>query len=1128
MNDDGMGETRKTIEELLTTPVGRRWLLKTGFNLATAAALLGSVPTGMASEPDESEAEDDRQRKTLRHRILHFALGTAAGLDDLRVVVGGEEIPLTPHTRISRAALRQRGSLWRKIDRERLSHFARVTLPRDRTRLVSVYGTRRGRTVVVSQSLCVPERVIRALARLAFRLEGSYRSVAGSPERLGSLGLHDSLLTSAREIVQLERVVDTYQTAVTLTMFHPNVAIKKPDISVQATKSLLGQTPEVSTLGTYIGTMQRQGKDYAVHEPAVDANGQPSIIKVVGKDGTSESGTFATIQLNKKDATFRNTARSAFTAGIRGVRDTDSLGLVLDKPLEAVQGDPGIWHQPEGIAVSATPYIPGGVAADVNIQLQNTGYLHGTKIAVTGSYAGGKLPLKLYNNYVRWVWVYVQYLKADGTNLSRSDSPTWPDTHHAQSLGLLPQVFTILGVPVWDQNNIDVTLDFPAEATAARVLFCGLGNDLVDGGWRQYFPADAYPDGIAPQDEVLFAAITTGIVTIGVTTLALIADADAAASWNSIRKFFSPDGSTRELLDAYKAIVEGPQYLTKAEAFTTAVAAGASTYAEVGANGSADNIWTTLGSLGSIIPKLFFSPGAEPLLAQIAFDIVATDSVQDVFKAIPIVGEVIAVIEVAGDVATLAEAIAETATSPWVIANTISLQYAATVTVSKDHRAATWPVKARSWRIEATIDGAVALSPVTGTVDGGRQSDDIVLNLTAPFGGKTITWSFVALDADGNQCGTGVTQLANNDPGNPPAIVSIEITELPAVITAATVFQRTDTVVYSPAAGGYTWLSGVADTGTVANSPIQEITGVTIATRLGVAGIVWKQDDKYWLRGVPVAENGSTITLGGATRQGYTRPPFLLFDAFVSDADLANHVLLEPDDTEPGYHIRSLTVDPATGALSWDPNTSLGDFTLPVTSAALHSSGRVVACHSVTGRLGHVLPAATGPRPPLAAYVAGPGTQIGLLTSPTGVAITNPGTVLVLEAGAARLSAFDLNGNPVRYFMNSSLGPFRLALSKSVTYLDVAVDGSGQIYLLYYLGDGSQVADYHIDVYLPTGEPLATQSAGNNIQHLAVDYWRSLFAANYTPLLDLGTGQPRIDPALGVAEPSLSRFDPQG
>jgi hypothetical protein len=39
-------------------------------------------------------------------------------------------------------------------------------------------------------------------------------------------------------------------------------------------------------------------------------------------------------------------------------------------------------------------------------------------------------------------------------------------------------------------------------------------------------------------------------------------------------------------------------------------------------------------------------------------------------------------------------------------------------------------------------------------------------------------------------------------------------------------------------------------------------------------------------------------------------------------------------------------------------------------------------------------------------------------------------------------------------------------------------------------------------------------------------HWRSIFAANYSPLTDLGTSNPHIDPALGVAEPSLSRFDP--
>ena len=87
------------------------------------------------------------------------------------------------------------------------------------------------------------------------------------------------------------------------------------------------------------------------------------------------------------------------------------------------------------------------------------------------------------------------------------------------------------------------------------------------------------------------------------------------------------------------------------------------------------------------------------------------------------------------------------------------------------------------------------------------------------------------------------------------------------------------------------------------------------------------------------------------------------------------------------------------------------------------------------------------------------------------------------------------------------------------------MDGSGQIYVLSHRNDGHQVSDYRIDVYTPNGTPLATNSPGTNVPRLAVDYFRSIYAANYTALLD-SAGQPQIDPALGVAEPSLSVFDP--
>jgi hypothetical protein len=145
----------------------------------------------------------------------------------------------------------------------------------------------------------------------------------------------------------------------------------------------------------------------------------------------------------------------------------------------------------------------------------------------------------------------------------------------------------------------------------------------------------------------------------------------------------------------------------------------------------------------------------------------------------------------------------------------------------------------------------------------------------------------------------------------------------------------------------------------------------------------------------------------------------------------------------------------------------------------------------------------------------------------------NPGTLIVLDAppsqqapAPAQLAAFDLNGNPVRQFGTASPAAFTLNLVEPRTYHDVAVDGAGQIYVLSHQGDGSQPVQYRIDVFSPTGAPISVLSIANNIPHLAVDYWRSIYAANFTALLDASTGQPRIDPALGVAEPSLSRWDP--
>jgi hypothetical protein len=66
---------------------------------------------------------------------------------------------------------------------------------------------------------------------------------------------------------------------------------------------------------------------------------------------------------------------------------------------------------------------------------------------------------------------------------------------------------------------------------------------------------------------------------------------------------------------------------------------------------------------------------------------------------------------------------------------------------------------------------------------------------SVPFGGSTIQWSFVVLDDEGNQVGTGVSgPLTNDDPSNPPMTVEFAITELPETVSATSVFERKDTL----------------------------------------------------------------------------------------------------------------------------------------------------------------------------------------------------------------------------------------------------------------------------------------------------------------------------------------------
>ena len=322
-------------------------------------------------------------------------------------------------------------------------------------------------------------------------------------------------------------------------MMHPNVATKDPT-NAGVTKQVLGQTSAIGALGQAIAGLQGRGRNFGSLAEAKDADGTPTQIKV--GDTTTTFNTFSFTS----DAGFQRSLKSAVASGVQAVRDTGSLGAVIDQPLDTQPAaSTKTWVQSQGAVPQTIPFAgPAQLgAAGIDINVKNPGNVFGTKVEVNGTYSNGQVPLRLYNNWVRWMWVYVQYIGANDANLSANPNAEVAGHEVLQVARPLPQVFTVLGIPVWDQNTIDVTWTSPMTRTPRGCCTAGSARDINGGGWRQYFPADAYPRrDRARRTRCSSRALITGILTIGLTVFTLATDLEIATMWVEARKLIEDVG----------------------------------------------------------------------------------------------------------------------------------------------------------------------------------------------------------------------------------------------------------------------------------------------------------------------------------------------------------------------------------------------------------------------------------------------------------------------------------------------------------------------------------------------------------------------------------------------------------
>jgi hypothetical protein len=86
----------------------------------------------------------------------------------------------------------------------------------------------------------------------------------------------------------------------------------------------------------------------------------------------------------------------------------------------------------------------------------------------------------------------------------------------------------------------------------------------------------------------------------------------------------------------------------------------------------------------------------------------------------------------------------------------------------------------------------------------------------------------------------------------------------------------------------------------------------------------------------------------------------------------------------------------------------------------------------------------------------------------------------------------------------------------AVTYLAMSTETKGYVYVLSYVGNGSVVSDYRLDVYQPNGSWLA-RTTGLNAARIVVDIWRNVYSLNYE---SFGGPHGRTEPSVSLWAPS--------
>lgn len=936
--------------------------------------------------------------------------------------------------------------------------------------------------------------------------------------------------------------VDFNSHAEAMVGLHPDILSLEPMSGANIINNYVGPSSDTQALAS---DLEEMGP--AVPESMTSVNGaQPwATLDLLGIDpNTSQPFKKTDGKLNQYQPDWNSTVDGDVTTALGGIHPTvrgdttlgvDVTGLNLNdnvnNPVPPEQLTGRLWARHDGTPTVEVAVGAAGGTGPV-VTFTNQGAETGLKVTEPKItiLPDGRVQVTLDNVsnwFLRWLGMWVQFVKIDGTVIPAADLP--PDTYPKEPgpyprsgvddpnllfLGVVAPAFTIMAIPVYP-GSFSPTINIPTSAHTMRILYTGFG---LSGSAISDQPSDIYTPGC-----LMTMAFNYGVVGL----------------------FMAAGTSTYSLI--FKKVVTYGGGIVAAAIQTI-----------VGAVTNQSDFATALPGFVRNFVRIFIQKGITGILVSVIEDVTVALVAANWIDSIPVAGQIARAVSAAAGAASLLETSIEVDISPPAYIFDVVQTHDLSININPDPTDTQFPVAAGHtlyYKVSYLFDNGTAhtrgevtvldptIKPIAVTFPGVPRGG--MVNISTGFYFRKSTTP----PGQNDWCaGFGTTGLISNIPDQAP---DLAIKAHKIAIQSTTQYLHTHKTVLDADGQNHFWhatpnappytppprgqRSGLGDFNSIT---VRQ--GTSNPPQQGYIGYAWTafSTDVNGCNGPAPGQfdqmanvNTDTGNQGANAQNGYINSVGLC--GFRNGVRMGYHLLTHNAlnmylDTKFRL-IRQVRLD-QVGSLpaGFDgPNSgrSFGMLNMDSDRCLLHPSGHIVSINGANNKIETLklpLEAQTDDVAKgffLARKVSGFGTRPGLMDTPVAAAISPDGAILVLERGNNRIQAFDLGGNPVQFFNGQADKYFlKLEATHGFTYLDLAVEFTGYLYVLSKDSNNN----HRLDIYHPgqSGTTPICTTQGVNAAKIAVDFWRRAYTLNYEVLQMPGDGIP------GFTEPSVSQWLP--